>query len=113
MAKTYETYVAMITGACLGAAFSILYAPERGENIRGKIKRETDKTLHKLSDASKALGGASLESLTGENLSDIDKIIDNSITHQTHTTDEMIVILETKLLELKMGLEDIAHIDPR
>ncbi len=43
-----NTVVALLTGAALGAAFGILYAPQSGKETRDQLKEEANKAKDKL-----------------------------------------------------------------
>lgn len=43
MANSGNTFLALLTGAAVGAAVGLLYAPDSGENTRVKLSKDAKK----------------------------------------------------------------------
>lgn len=55
--NTSNTVFALLTGAAIGAAFGVLYAPQSGEETRGQLKEEANKAKDKLGKEYEDLSG--------------------------------------------------------
>ncbi|HDZ13495.1 hypothetical protein LCGC14_0580300 [marine sediment metagenome] len=92
--------LALITGAALGAAFSILFAPARGTETRKKISKGAG-------DATDALlrAGEQLKNTTKQKFYEGKENLEsrlNAISEAAHqNTEEYIPLMEKKLAELK------------
>lgn len=92
--------LALLTGAAIGAGVGILYAPEKGEKTRKKIKKKAiaakDDISSRVSHATEELTKAA-ESKKVE----FEKKLDNTISNMSYKADDIIMTLEAKLAELK------------
>lgn len=92
--------LALITGAALGAAFSILFAPARGSDTRMKIAKGAQDATDALLRAGEQLKNSTREKYY-EGKSSLEARL-NSISSLAHqNTEEYIPLLEKKLEELK------------
>lgn len=92
--------LALITGAALGAAVSILFAPARGSDIRKKISKGADEATDALLRAGKQLKNSTKEKFY-EGKDSLESHL-NSISSQVHqNSEEYIPLLEKKIEELK------------
>lgn len=92
--------LALITGAALGAAFSILFAPARGSDTRKKIAKSTEDAADALLRAGEQLKNSTKEKFYEEKDNFESRL--NAISSQLHqNSEEYIPLLEQKLEELK------------
>lgn len=97
-------FLALITGAAIGTVVAMLYAPERGADIRRKISDTANTALDAVTRAAEELKGkaeVAIEEGKGTLESRLSSLIDN--TH--HKPVELIELLEGKLAVLKKKAE--------
>lgn len=87
--KIGNTLLAVIGGVAIGAAMGILYAPDKGDKTRKKIK-DGYKDLEK--DMKSKLADAKV---------DFEESYENLLSNMSYKTEDVISFLETKLAELK------------
>lgn len=87
--KIGNTLLAAIGGVAIGAAMGILYAPDKGDKTRKKIK-DGYKDLEK--DMKSKLADAKV---------DFEESYENLLSNMSYKTEDVISFLETKLAELK------------
>ncbi len=92
--------LALLTGAAIGAGIGILYAPEKGEKTRKKIK---DNALMAKDEITKRVSQAAEElTRTAESKKeDFERKLEDTISNMSYKADDIIVTLEAKLAELK------------
>ena len=92
--------LAFLTGAVIGAGVGILYAPDKGEKTRKKIKK---KALNAKEDISHRISQAKdeLTKTAEEKKADFERRIDETISNMSYKADDIIATLERKLEELK------------
>ncbi|MGB6150674.1 MAG: YtxH domain-containing protein [Pricia sp.] len=92
--------LALITGAALGAAVSILFAPAKGIDTRKKISKSAEETTDALKRAGEKLKKTTKEKYY-EGKNSLESSL-NAITSQAgQNADEYLPLLERKLEELK------------
>lgn len=96
-----NTLLALITGAVIGAGIGILFAPDKGENTRRKLKEGFDDAKHDLSDKVHAVKESLLEKVPYSK-EQFEGNIENIVSKASHKTEDVIVFLENKLAELKI-----------
>ncbi len=92
--------LALLTGAAIGAGVGILYAPEKGEKTRKKIKK---KAIAAKDDISQRVSQATDElTQTAESKKmDFERKLEDTISNMSYKADDIIMTLEAKLAELK------------
>ncbi|MFL9830073.1 YtxH domain-containing protein [Flavobacterium sp. ARAG 55.4] len=87
--NTGNTIIALVSGAAIGAALGILFAPDKGDKTRKKIK-DGYKDLEK--DLKSKLNNAKI---------DLEETYGELVSNMSHKTEDVISFLEIKLAELK------------
>lgn len=100
--NTGDIILATLTGAAIGAGLSILYAPESGRVTRTKLKGEAKRASKKLGNVAKELKG-NVEKTLEEGGDELGYLIGSVIGKTSLSAQEVIRILETKIVELKSG----------
>lgn len=100
MDNTGNTIVALLTGAIVGAGVALLYAPDKGENTRGKINEEAkrakfkfDKQFHETTDR---LSKSARQAKTS-----FDSRLEETLHSASYKADDVLDALEGKLEELR------------
>ncbi len=92
--------LALITGAALGAAFSILYAPARGSETRQRIADSAESAADALIRAAEQLK-ATAATVVLEEKETLETRLNSVFSQAHHESDELISLLEKKLNDLK------------
>ena len=96
MANTGNTLLALLTGAAIGAGVGLLYAPDKGEKTRKKLKKNADKAKKEFSKKVKE---------TTDDLSVQAKkakaTFEERLNSASHKADDIIVAMEEKLEALR------------
>ncbi len=92
--------LALITGAALGATFSILFAPARGSETRKKIAKSTEDAADALLRAGEQLKDSTKERFY-EGKDNFESRLNSISSHLNQNSEEYIPLLEKKLEELK------------
>ncbi|MEL1242353.1 YtxH domain-containing protein [Flavobacterium flavipallidum] len=87
--STGKTLIALASGAAIGAVLGILFAPDKGEKTRQKIK-DGYKDLEK--DMKTKLANAKI---------DLEESYEDMISNMSYKTEDVITFLEKKLADLK------------
>ena len=102
MANNSNTLVAVLTGVAIGAAAGILFAPDKGENTRGKIKDGIKDKKNELKDKYGDLS-EKLKAKFARGTADVESTFDHLVSAAGDKADEVIATLESKLREFKKG----------
>jgi len=87
--STGKTLIALASGAAIGAVLGILFAPDKGDKTRQKIK-DGYKDLEK--DMKSRLANAKL---------DLEQTYEEMLSNMSYKTEDVITFLEKKLADLK------------
>lgn len=87
--STGKTLIALASGAAIGAVLGILFAPDKGEKTRQKIK---DKYNDLEKDMKTKLANAKV---------DLEETYENLVSNMSYKTEDVITFLEKKLADLK------------
>ncbi|MFL9845166.1 YtxH domain-containing protein [Flavobacterium rhizosphaerae] len=100
MAGKTGTIAAIITGAAVGAAIGILFAPEEGTKTRKKIKEGVGSKADEIKDKISELT-ETVKSKFGHTKQDIESGLNSLVANVDSKADEIIETLERKLQDLK------------
>lgn len=87
--STGKTLIALASGAAIGAVLGILFAPDKGDKTRQKIK-DGYKDLEK--DMKSRLANAKM---------DLEETYEELLSNMSYKTEDVITFLEKKLADLK------------
>lgn len=100
MANTGTTFLALITGAAIGAGLGLLYAPDSGEETRRRLgdnaRKAQDNLNKKYQETSSNLGQKAKQAKT-----DFDSRLEETLSSASYKADEILSGLESKLEELR------------
>jgi gas vesicle protein len=100
MANSGSTLLALVTGAAIGAAVGLLYAPDSGEKTRKKLNKDAKKAQDKFNK--KYLETTSnLSSKAKKAKLDFEARLEETLSSASYKADEILSAMETKLDDLK------------
>lgn len=100
MANTGSTFLALITGAAIGAAAGLLYAPESGENTRKKLSEDAKRAQDQFNKKYKETS-SNLSTKAKQAKRDFEQRLEETLSSASYKADEIISAMETKLEELR------------
>lgn len=100
MAKSGSTFLALLTGAAIGAGLGMLYAPESGENTRKKLGENARRTQEDLNKRYRETS-SNLSTKAKKAKSDFEQRLEETLSSASYKADEILSSLESKLEELK------------
>jgi gas vesicle protein len=100
--KTTNTMLAVVTGAAIGAAIGILFAPDKGSNTREKIKDGFNDATY---DLKNKIGEVSdkVKRKFAESKESLEDTFEELVSVAAYKTEDVISFLEKKLDDLKMA----------
>lgn len=100
MANTGSTLLALITGAAIGAAAGLLYAPDSGDKTRKKLsddaRKAQDQFNKKYQETSSNLSTKAKKART-----DFETRLEETLSSASYKADEILAAMETKLEDLR------------
>ena len=100
MSKIANTLLGLAAGSAIGVGFGILFAPDKGNNTRKKIKNslsdKVDELKEQLESLTKNLRQKSLE-IKGS----LEEKVDNLLSESNYKSEDLINLLEKKLASMK------------
>ena len=100
MAKSGSTFLALLTGAAIGAGLGMLYAPDSGEETRKKLGENARRTQDDLNKRYRETS-SNLSSRAKKAKSDFEQRLEETLSSASFKADEILSSLESKLEELR------------
>lgn len=100
MANSGSSFLALITGAAIGAAIGLLYAPDSGENTREKLSREAQDAKDQFNKKYQETS-SNLSSRAKKARIDFEHRLEDTLSSASYKADEILAALETKLDDLR------------
>ncbi|SDR85904.1 Gas vesicle protein [Gillisia sp. Hel1_33_143] len=100
MANTGSTLLALVTGAAIGAAVGLLYAPESGDKTRKKITKESKKAQDQFNQKYKETS-SNLSSKAKKARYDFETRLEETLSSASYKADEILSAMESKLEDLR------------
>lgn len=100
MANSGSTFLALLTGAAIGAGLGMLYAPDSGEETRRKLGENARKTQDDLNRRYKETS-SNLSGKAQKAKMDFEDRLDETLSSASFKADEILSGLEAKLEELR------------
>lgn len=101
-----NTVVALLTGAAIGAAFGILYAPQSGEDTRSQLKEEAGKAKDKLGKQYEDLSGQVTEYASTAK-EKFENRVNKLFSKANDQADDILSNMESELEALRKKNEDL------
>ncbi|MDG3584176.1 MULTISPECIES: YtxH domain-containing protein [Galbibacter] len=98
--NTGNTLLALLTGAAIGAGVGILYAPDKGDVTRKKIKKNAKKTQKELEKQLKKTTNQ-LSAKANHARTEFEHKLEDTLSSMSYKADDILVALEEKLEELR------------
>ncbi len=100
MANTGSTLLALVTGAAIGAGIGLLYAPDKGEKTRKKLKKDAldaqDRFSKKYNETA-----SNLTEKAKKAKFDFEERLEETLSSASHKADDILAAMESKLEELR------------
>ncbi len=100
MANTGSTLLALITGAAIGAAAGLLYAPDSGEKTRKKLSDDARKAQDQFNKKYQETS-SNLNTKAKKARMDFETRLEETLSSASYKADEILAAMETKLEELR------------
>lgn len=100
MSQTDRLLIGFLTGAAIGGVVALLYAPDKGEVTRAKI-REQAKTYGNEVNQRLAKAKKDLSETAKQKKESLDARIEETLSDASYKADEIIASLENKLAQLR------------
>lgn len=100
MAKITNTLFGFAAGTAVGVGLGILFAQDKGENTRKKIKDSVRDTVDELKEQLESLT-KSLRNKSSEIKGTLEERVDNLLSDTDYNSEDLIDLLEKKLASMK------------
>ena len=100
MANSGSTFLALLTGAAIGAGLGMLYAPDSGEETRRKLGENARRTQDDLNKRYKETS-SNLTQKAKKAKMDFEDRLEETLSSASYKADEILSSLEAKLEELR------------
>lgn len=100
MANSGSSFLALLTGAAIGAAIGLLYAPDSGENTREKLSREAQDAKNQFNKKYQETS-SNLSSRAKKARIDFEHRLEDTLSSASYKADEILSALESKLEDLR------------
>lgn len=100
MANTGKTFLALVTGAAIGAGFGLLYAPDKGEKTREKLRKDALDAQGKFNKKYKETTSTLSERVRSAK-SDFETRLEETLSNASYKADDILTAMEGKLEELR------------
>ncbi|WP_417363198.1 YtxH domain-containing protein [Galbibacter sp.] len=98
--QTGNTLLALLTGAAIGAGIGILYAPDRGDKTREKIRKNAKSAQKELEKQLKTTK-TKLTSQAEKTRANFENKLEETLSTMSYKADDILVALEAKLEDLR------------
>ena len=100
MANSGSTFLALLTGAAIGAGLGMLYAPDRGEETRRKLSENARRTQDDLNKKYRETS-SNLSQKAKKAKLDFEDRLEETLSSASYKADDILTSLESKLDELR------------
>lgn len=100
MANSGSSLLALLTGAAIGAAIGLLYAPDSGENTREKLSKEAQDAKDQFNKKYQETS-SNLSSRAKKARIDFEHRLEDTLSSASYKADEILSALESKLDDLR------------
>ncbi len=100
MASTGNTFLALITGAAIGAGLGLLYAPDSGEETRKRLRKDAQDAQDRLNKRYQETS-SNLSDKAKKARRDFEDRLEDTLSNASHKADDILAAMEHKLEELR------------